>query len=280
MARKFNLCIFSLDSLSIYKTIDIASAKPTRADLEAIRHFGINVLNPSENCNAMLFSDLLREAVEKVGSENILIVGGSGFYLKSIIDGLSPAPKSSAFVEAYIAKIARNRAESYKLLSQIDPAYAQKIAPNDSFRIFKGLEIFLLTNQTPSAYFMANPRQKPPFNFRIFELVKPREVLRESIKVRTAQMFENGLINEVRILRTNFPQSHALKAIGIKEIIEFLDGKITLESAQNAIIKNTLALAKRQRTFNRTQFGKIAHLEADALFESLAQFYAKSPKMR
>lgn len=228
----------------------------------------------------MLFSDLLREAVEKVGSENILIVGGSGFYLKSIIDGLSPAPKSSAFVEAYIAKIARNRAESYKLLSQIDPAYAQKIAPNDSFRIFKGLEIFLLTNQTPSAYFMANPRQKPPFNFRIFELVKPREVLRESIKVRTAQMFENGLINEVRILRTNFPQSHALKAIGIKEIIEFLDGKITLESAQNAIIKNTLALAKRQRTFNRTQFGKIAHLEADALFESLAQFYAKSPKMR
>lgn len=272
LARKFGLCIFSLDSLSVYKGIDIASAKPSKADLREIRHYGINLLAPSEKCNAGVFLQLLCD-IPKNEIPKLLIVGGSSFYLKSIIEGLSLAPKSSAFVEDYIAKIAQNKAEAHKLLHRIDSDFATKISPNDSFRIAKGLQIYFLTHKRPSAFFAQNPRQKLPFNIKIFELIKPREILREDIKIRTERMFECGLVDEVRNLRQNFSQSQVFKAIGVKEIIAFLDGKISQDEAKEAIIKNTLALAKRQRTFNRTQFGEIPHLEAPALESALVQFY-------
>lgn len=274
LARKFGLCIFSLDSLSVYKGVDIASAKPRVADLREIRHYGIDLLSPSEKCNAGVFLNLLCEIVgREILPQKLLIVGGSSFYLKSIIEGLSLAPQSSAFVEDYIAKIVQNKAQAHKLLCQIDSDFATKISPNDSFRIAKGLQIYFLTNQTPSAFFAQNPRQKLPFNIKIFELIKPREILREDIKIRTERMFECGLIDEVRNLRQNFSQSQVFKAIGVKEIIAFLEGKISQDEAKEAIIKNTLALAKRQRTFNRTQFGEIPHLEAPALESALIRFY-------
>ena len=117
------------------------------------------------------------------------------------------------------------------------------------------------------------PRQKLPFNIKIFELIKERETLRKDIEIRTERMFESGLIDEVRSLRQNFPHSQALKAIGIKEIIAFLDGEINKTEAKNAIIKNTMALAKRQRTFNRTQFGEIPHLDAQSLESALIKYY-------
>ncbi len=275
LARKFGLCIFSLDSLSVYKGVDIASAKPSKANLREITHYGIDLLAPSEKCNAGVFLNLLCEIVgHEIAPQKLLIVGGTSFYLKSIIEGLSVAPQSSEFVEAYIAKIAQNKAEAHKLLRQIDSDFATKISPNDSFRIAKGLQIYFLTHQQPSAFFAQNPRQKLPFNIKIFELIKPREILREDIKMRTERMFECGLVDEVRNLRQNFPHSQALKAIGVKEIIAFLDGKISQDEAKEAIIKNTLALAKRQRTFNRTQFGEIQHLEADLLESALTQYYA------
>lgn len=274
LARKFGLCIFSLDSLSVYKGVDIASAKPSKADLREITHYGIDLLAPSEKCNAGVFLKLLCEIVgREIAPQKLLIVGGTSFYLKSIIEGLSVAPQSSEFVEAYIAKIMQNKAEAHKLLRQIDSDFATKISPNDSFRIAKGLQIYFLTHQRPSAFFAQNPRQKLPFNIKIFELIKAREILREDIKVRTERMFECGLVDEVRNLRQNFPQSQALKAIGVKEIIAFLDGKISQDETKEAIIKNTLALAKRQRTFNRTQFGEIPHLEADSLESTLTKYY-------
>lgn len=272
LARKFGLCIFSLDSLSVYKGVDIASAKPSTADLREICHYGIDLLSPSEKCSAGVFLQLLCD-IPKNEIPKLLLVGGTSFYLKSIIDGLSLAPKSSAFVEDYIAKIAQNKAQAHKLLRQIDSDFAAKISPNDRFRIAKGLQIYFLTNQTPSVFFAQNPRQKLPFNIKIFELIKPREILREDIKIRTERMFERGLIDEVRSLRQNFSQSQVFKTIGVKEIIAFLEGKISLEGAKEAIIKNTLSLAKRQRTFNRTQFGEIPHLEAPALESALIRFY-------
>lgn len=274
LARKFGLCIFSLDSLSVYKGIDIASAKPCAKDLREIRHYGIDLLNPSEKCNAGVFLKLLSEIVgREIPPQKLLIVGGTSFYLKSIIEGLSIAPKSSDIVESFVAKIAQNRQKAHKLLRQIDSDFATKISPNDSFRIAKGLQIYFLTHQSPSVFFAQNLRQKLPFNIKIFELIKAREILREDIKIRTERMFECGLVSEVRNLRQNFPHSQALKAIGIKEIIAFLEGESSFDEAKEAIIKNTLALAKRQRTFNRTQFPQILRLEENALESALVRFY-------
>lgn len=273
IARKFNLKIFSLDSLSVYKGIDIASAKPCSADLQAICHYGINVLNPSQKCNAGIFLNLLREILKRENPQKMLIVGGTSFYLKSIIEGLSITPKVSEIALRFIDKIAQNKAQSYALLQRIDKDFADKISASDSFRITKGLQIYFATHQSPSAFFAQNPRQKLPFNIKIFELIKERETLRKDIEIRTERMFESGLIDEVRSLRQNFPHSQALKAIGIKEIIAFLEGKTTQDDAKCAIIKNTMALAKRQRTFNRTQFGEIPHLDAQSLESALIKYY-------
>lgn len=273
LAKRFELCIISLDSLSVYKGVDIASAKPTEKDLSEVKHYGINLLNPSQKCNAKIFLDILSEVSKEIPPQKMLIVGGSSFYLKSIIEGLSFMPEGNKIVESFINKFTQNKAESYRILTQIDKDFAMKINPNDRFRIAKALQIYALTNKTPSEFFATNKREKPPFNIKIYELIKPKEILRQDIRIRTEAMFEAGLVDEVRTLRANFTQSQVFKAIGIKEIIAFLQGESSQSEAKEAIIKNTIALAKRQRTFNRTQFGDILHLEAEALESLLVEHY-------
>lgn len=248
LASKYKLDIFSIDSLSIYKYIDIASAKPSKAELSQIKHYGIDVLNPDEKCNAKLFFDLLNSLSKK----RLIIVGGSSFYLKSIIDGLSKIPQQNKEISKYVESL--NKYETYQLLAKIDENYASKIHKNDTYRIAKGLEIYLLTGKSPSAFFMENKKEKLNIEIKIFELIKPKEILIKDIESRTKAMYENGLIDEVQNLISSYPNSQTLKAIGIKEIISFLDSKITKEQSKELIIKNTIQLAKRQRTFNRTQF--------------------------
>lgn len=271
LAKKFKLDIFSIDSLSVYRYIDIASAKPSKRELSEVKHYGIDLLNPDERCNAKVFFDLL----EKVASPNLLIVGGSSFYLKSIIDGLSFIPKTTPIVESYLSDALQNKAESYKFLSKIDPVYAAKINPNDKYRIQKALEIFLLTNKIPSDFFTINKRQKLPFKINIFELIKPKDDLIKNIILRTDLMFKNALIDEVKYLIENYAESQSFKAIGIKEIISFLNGKITQEEARELIIKNTISLAKRQKTFNKTQFSDIRRAEFEELRKILIEYYER-----
>ncbi|RDU57966.1 tRNA (adenosine(37)-N6)-dimethylallyltransferase MiaA [Helicobacter sp. MIT 99-5507] len=248
LASKYKLDIFSIDSLSIYKYIDIASAKPSKAELSQIKHYGIDVLNPDEKCNAKLFFDLLNSLSQK----RLIIVGGSSFYLKSIIDGLSKIPQQNKEISKYVESL--NKYEAYQLLTKIDETYTSKIHKNDTYRIAKGLEIYLLTGKSPSVFFMENKKEKLNIEIKIFELIKPKEILIKDIESRTKAMYENGLIDEVQNLISSYPSSQTLKAIGIKEIISFLDSKITKEQSKELIIKNTIQLAKRQRTFNRTQF--------------------------
>lgn len=250
LARKYKLDIFSIDSLSVYKYIDIASAKPSKAELSQIKHYGIDVLNPDEKCNAKVFFDLLNSLSQK----RLIIVGGSSFYLKSMIDGLSKIPQSNKEISKYVESLLIDRHEAYKLLAKIDESYTSKIHQNDVYRIAKGLEIYFLTGKSPSVFFMENKKERLNIKINIFELIKPKEILIKDIESRTKSMYKNGLVDEVRNLISSYPHSQTLKAIGIKEIISFLDSKITKEQSKELIIKNTIALAKRQRTFNKTQF--------------------------
>ncbi len=253
LAHKYKLDIFSIDSLSVYKYIDIASAKPSKVELEQVKHYGIDVLNPDERCNAKLFFNLLKN----LPSNRILIVGGSSFYLKSIIDGLSDMPQSNKNVDMYLESLLRDKHEAYNLLVKIDKMYASRIHQNDTYRIVKGLEIYFITGKPPSVFFAENKKQKLDIKINIFELIKPKEVLIKDIELRTSNMFKNGLVDEVKGLILHYPYSQTLKAIGIREIIDFLNNKITLEESKNLIIKNTIQLAKRQKTFNKTQFNNI-----------------------
>jgi len=246
LAKKLNYEILSLDSLSIYKEIDIASAKPSKEELNEVKHYGINEIYPNEKFDVMKFIEIYK----KIPHKNIIIVGGTGFYLKAMIEGISKMPT----ITEEIKKTAKRM--SYDDLKNIDPDYAKKISPNDTYRIQKGLEIYLATNMSPTQYFKQNPPQKILPNIPIFEIEISRDVLRERIKKRTQKMFEMGIIDEVAYLEKKYRDRRlpALKAIGIKEVLDYFNGIYNKNQLKEKIITNTARLAKRQQIFNKTQF--------------------------
>ncbi|WP_245945738.1 tRNA (adenosine(37)-N6)-dimethylallyltransferase MiaA [Helicobacter didelphidarum] len=264
--------IFSLDSLSIYKEIDIASAKPSHEELSKVKHFAINVLQPHECVHAGIFINLLNEALEicKQDSKNLIIVGGTSFYLKSILTGLSPNPKDFHKNNPHNQQDSNNTHKSlespkqytYELLYEIDKDYATKISPNDSYRIQKGIEIFIQTGLSPSEFFTNNP--PTPFHkpIHIFNLNMPRELLRDNIDERTHAMIESGIIDEAKSLLQHYGKDiQPFKSIGLKECLLFLNGEINKNILESLIATHTKQLAKRQMTFNRTQFTCITQLD-------------------
>ncbi|EKE88854.1 tRNA dimethylallyltransferase [Helicobacter pylori R046Wa] len=250
--------IFSLDSLSIYKEINIASAKPSLKERKNIKHYALDYLNIDEKNNALLFKTLLEDAIRVSSKEILLIVGGSSFYLKSILEGLSDTPKISGEEVVKIEQEISTLADPYAFLKSIDPTIAFKIHPNDTYRIHKALEIFYATRTPPSEYFKANPKKPFEHAILLFALSIEKNALHNNIKQRTKNMLDCGLIEEIKTLYAKYPKdSQPFKAIGVKESVLFLEKRLTLKELEEAIISNTIKLAKRQNTFNKTQFNNL-----------------------
>ncbi|GAA7611304.1 tRNA (adenosine(37)-N6)-dimethylallyltransferase MiaA [Helicobacter pylori] len=250
--------IFSLDSLSVYKDINIASAKPSPKERKNIKHYALDHLNIDEKNNAQLFKALLEDAMRVSSKEVLLIVGGSSFYLKSILEGLSDTPKISGEEVVKIEREIAALSNPYIFLKSIDPNMAFKIHPNDTYRIYKALEIFFSTHTPPSEYFKANPKKPFEHAISLFALSIEKSALHNNIKQRTKNMLDGGLIEEIKALYAKYPKdSQPFKAIGVKESVLFLEKQLTLKELEEAIISNTLKLAKRQNTFNKTQFNNL-----------------------
>jgi len=257
LASQYNAHILSLDSLSIYKEINIASAKPSLHERSGITHFGMDVIFPNEHFDVTMFFDLYQSAKEACSSENknLIIVGGTGFYLKMMLEGLSHKPVLSLHVKQEITTLLQNLDNAYTLVETHDKDYAQKIASSDKYRIEKWLEIFLSTNQIPSDY-LASHKNKPILEtIALFEIETPREILKARIEKRTKAMLGGGLVDEVFGLEKKYSRSpHCMSAIGIKEVLDYFDGKFKLPMLEEKIAIHTTQLAKRQRTFNTSQF--------------------------
>lgn len=247
-----------MDSLSIYKDINIASAKPSLKERKNIKHYALDHLNIDEKNNAPLFKTLLENAMRVSSKEILLIVGGSSFYLKSILEGLSDTPKISGEEVVKIEREISALANPYAFLKSIDPTSAFKIHPNDTYRIHKALEIFYATRTPPSEYFKANPKKPFEHAISLFALSIEKNALHNNIKQRTKNMLHSGLIEEIKALYAKYSKdSQPFKAIGVKESILFLEKQLTLKELEEAIISNTIKLAKRQNTFNKTQFNNL-----------------------
>ena len=262
VAIEIDAYILSIDSLSIYKEIDIVSAKPSKEELSRIKHFGIDVLNPNDYFSVDIFIDLYREVKELCEKEgkNLVIVGGTSFYLKSLLNGLSTLPNIDAKITAKVKKKLDNLQYCYELLSRIDSEYMKNISQNDSYRIEKALLIYESSSLTPSEWFKLHPPKPIIEDLEIYNIDVEREVLRDRISKRTHKMLELGLIDEVCRLEQKYTRlPHSMGSIGIVEVLEFLDGKVTKEQMLENISTHTAQLAKRQQTFNRTQFKNITH---------------------
>ena len=273
LAQKFNGYILSLDSLSIYKEIDIASAKPTLKEREGIKHFGIDEIYPNESFSVNSFIEIYKRAYSEAlnDKKSLIIVGGSSFYLKALIDGLSPLPKISTKTINQTNEALKDLSKSYKMLYNIDMEYMKNIKENDKYRVEKALNIYYETNSTPSQYFKSNPPITTLSNkIPIYEIETQRDILRERIRLRTYQMIQNGLIDEVAYLEKKYSRDlNSMKSIGIKEVLEYLDGNYSKNEMIEKIIINTSKLAKRQTTFNQSQFNNKTSIPLDKVMDKI-----------
>ncbi len=258
VAKHLNAHILSLDSLSIYKEINIVSAKPTVTEQEGITHFGIDVIYPNEFFDVTTFIKLYHDVYTKCKEENkaLLIVGGTSFYLKMLIDGVSDLPTISESTKIKTSELLLDLPKTYDLLKSLDPVYMSTIERNDRYRIEKALTIYIETGVTPSAYFNAHPPIPTiQADLAIYQIEWDRDILRKRIALRTRLMVEEGLIDEICMLEKKYGREpNCMKAIGIKESLSYLDGHYTKEEMIEKITTNTSRLAKRQKTFNNSQF--------------------------
>jgi len=268
-AKHLNAHILSLDSLSVYKEIDIVSAKPSMEERDDIRHFGMDVLYPDENFDVTTFISLYQDIYQRCREEKkaLVIVGGTSFYLKMLLEGVSVLPSISDEIQNEASCFLADLPKAYDLLQKKDPEYMCSIERTDRYRIEKALHIYLQTSLPPSLYF----KQHPPVPtirsaLPIYQIEWKRELLRERIVLRTKHMVKEGLIDEICRLEAKYTRApNCMKAIGIKETLAYLDGIYTKDEMVEKIMTNTARLAKRQRTFNHSQFNAVIKGSAEAL---------------
>ena len=257
IAHKIDAYILSIDSLSIYKEIDIVSAKPSKEELASVKHFGIDLLYPNEYFSVEIFINLYKEILAKCQKEskNLIIVGGTSFYLKSLLQGLSDLPTITDTITKSVKQELVHLNECYNLLHLIDAEYMKNIDKNDNYRIEKALLIYRASSISPSKWFELHPPKPIIKDLPVFNIDVERDILRERIALRTNKMLQLGLIDEVCALEQKYTRlPHSMQSIGIVEVLEYLDGKVSKEQMIENISTHTAQLAKRQQTFNRTQF--------------------------
>jgi tRNA dimethylallyltransferase len=259
LAEKSGAEILSLDSLSVFKEVNIVSAKPSKSDLSRIKHHGIDEIFPNEKFSVKIFIELY----EKVKSDNLIIVGGTSFYLKTLLTGLSPVPEISKNTIQKRDEKLENLAEAHHFLANLDSVWGEKVKSSDRYRIEKGLDIYFETGETPTQFFI-NHKPKPIITepIKIINLQMDRDKLRARIWKRTEEMLEKGMIDEVEgILKKYGENIEPMRAIGLKETLQFLRGEISSKKELiNLIATHTSQFAKRQRTFNRTQFQNVEEI--------------------
>lgn len=250
IASKTNSIILSLDSLCVYKEIDIVSAKPTLEERGEILHFGIDEVYPNVEFDVVCFMELYKKAKEYAvkNDKNLIIVGGTGFYLKALIDGLSLGIETKIKLDISVS-------EAYDLLYSLDEMYMKKIEKNDKYRVEKAYAIYKQTSLTPTLYFEKNPKIPLAKDLKIFEILWEKEELKKRVASRTNTMIKSGLIDEIIYLERKYTRApNCMSSIGIVETFEYLDGKLSKEELEEKISQNTMKLAKRQNTFNKGQF--------------------------
>jgi len=253
IAKKLSAEIINADSLQIYKYLDIGTAKPSPDERKEVPYHLIDLIEPNEEMNAYRYAQLASEAIKSVWSKNKLpiVVGGSGLYLKALLNGLPPRLSSNKKIREELAKKWEISPYSlYKELVKIDPETADSIHPHDKFRIIRALEIFYLTKSPPSS---VRKKRKPFIEgdvLKIF-LIREKRDLYFRIKTRAIQMMKKGLIQETKsILEAGYSADlKPLQSIGYKEAVLILEGKLSYSETIRLMIKRTKQYAKRQITW-------------------------------
>lgn len=250
-AEKFSGEIISCDSMQIYRGMNIGTGKITEPEKRGITHHLIDIVDPGENFSVSMYKERAEAAISQILAKGKLpvITGGTGLYINALIYGLNFAETpASEEIRNELKNIAAEKGSRflYDQLVKADAESAEKISPNDVRRIIRALEIYRITGKPKSR--QATHSSSCPYDVTIFVLTRDRAELYEKINSRVDKMISDGLVDEVRALY-RYKQAQSMQAIGYKEILDYIDGKIPLNDAVSQIKQNTRRYAKRQITF-------------------------------
>jgi tRNA dimethylallyltransferase len=281
LAEKMQTEIISADSRQIYKHLNIGTAKPTVYELKKVKHQLIDCFEPDVEYNVSKFEndalDLIN-GIHSVGKIPI-IVGGSGLYVKSLVDGLFNTVDVDVEYreELRILRETHGNDFLYDRLKKIDPESASKMLPQNWKRVMRALEVFHLTGE-PIWKFHGSYSRNTDMSFIQFGLNWERATLYKNIELRVDGMIANGLVDETKfVLEKGYSKKiNALNTVGYKEIIYFLENEITLERAIELIKRNTRHFAKRQMTwFRKDERIKWLQITSESDLDSAAQIILK-----
>lgn len=258
LARRINAEIISLDSMAVYRGMDVGTAKPSPTDRAAVRHHLIDIVDPWEDFSVAEYLRLADEAIQQIRARGRepLFVGGTPLYLKALLRGLFSGPAADWDYRSQLEAIARREgtAELHRRLTLADPRAARIVHPNDKRRLIRALEVYYQTGRPISE--QQQQFNKPPCAdlLPVWVLDCPRERLRERIDRRVEGMFAAGLVDEVHsLLAAERPLSRtAGQALGYRDVFEHLTGKYDLATTIDLVKLHTRQFAKRQLTWFRS----------------------------
>jgi len=258
LARRLDAEIISMDSMALYRSMDIGTAKPTAEQRRSAPHHLIDVFDPHEECSLAQYVEAAGRAAEAIASRGrrALFVGGTPLYLKALLRGIFQGPPADWTLRRRLADAARRHGERWlhEQLAQVDPASAARLHPNDQRRIIRALEVYEKTGRPISEWQRQFDIGRPAEDCRVFVLHWPKPELDARIDRRVEAMFAKGLIDEVRgLMARPTPLSRtARQAVGYREVIEHLEGLRGFAETVELVQRRTRQLAKRQNTWFRS----------------------------
>lgn len=258
VAKVLGAEIVNADSMQIYKYMDIGTAKPTVEERQGVPHHLIDIVNPDEQFSVARYCQCAKQAIDSIHAKGkpAVMVGGTGLYVDSLVNNIQFSeiePDEQYRTKMDLLADEKGNGHIYNMLMEIDPGSAKKISVSDRKRIIRALEVYHLTGKTITWHNEQSKSVPSPYNTTMFAIDVEREVLYDKINRRVDIMMDMGLLEEVKsIIDMGIGKdTTAMQAIGYKEIVQYLDGEITLEEAVDKIKQGSRRYAKRQLTWYR-----------------------------
>lgn len=260
LAKKINGAIISADSMQVYKYMDIGSAKIMPEEMDGVRHYLVDELDPSDEFHVVRFVEMAKQALKEITANGQIpiVVGGTGFYIQALLYDIDfTENEGNAELRANLEALAAEEGPEafHARLVRADPKAAEEIHANNVKRVIRALEYYEMTGERISEHNEEQREKKSPYNFAYFVLNDERASLYGRIDRRVDEMMKDGLVKEVESLKNEGCRRGmvSMQGLGYKEILDYLDGEIPLEEAVRVLKRDTRHFAKRQLTWFRRE---------------------------
>ncbi len=260
LAKEINGAVISADSMQVYRHMDIGSAKIRPEEMQGVKHYLIDILEPEEEFHVVRFVEEAKAALEEIyrNGQIPIIAGGTGFYIQALLYDINfDGQDCDADYRRELEQIAEEKGPEYlhQMLEEVDSESAKAIHANNTKRVIRALEFYHVSGKKISEHNETEHQKESPYNFAYFVLTDERERLYKRIEARVDAMMEEGLLDEVRLLKERGATKEmvSMQGLGYKEILAYLDGEISLERAVYLIKRDTRHFAKRQLTWFRRE---------------------------